>query len=140
MQDAFGTIIFIVVIVGMIVAVATALGMGRLYDQIGSGGLSLRDGTDRPLGEGTSAVAAQVRDEEIRQLLQARSNVRVKRGRKPLDIDAEMAAIKPPSVDAELLEEVRVLVEMRNRRRVRSGKEPLDVDAEIERQLRDLTR
>lgn len=143
MQQAFGTVIIVVVILGAVIALVTAFGMGRLYDEIGHGGLSLNDGTDRPEREPASgAVAAQLREDEIRQLLEARNAVRVGRGKAPLDVQAEMAALtrKQPDVDPELYEEVRVLVEMRNRRRVRKGESPLDVEAEIQRQLRDVMR
>ena len=66
--------------------------------------------------------------------------MRIGRGKAPLDVEAELAALErpKPKVDPELYEEVRVLVEMRNRRRVRKGEAPLDVEAEIERQLRDV--
>jgi hypothetical protein len=141
MQQAFGTVIIVVVILGAIIAVVSAVGMGRLYDEIGHGGLSLNDGLDRPAREPTSgAEASRLRDDEIRQLLEARNAVRIARGKAPLDVQAEMAALARPKldIDPELYEEVRVLVEMRNRRRVGKGQAPLDVDAEIERQLRDV--
>jgi hypothetical protein len=78
--------------------------------------------------------------EEIRQMIQARSDRREARGEPPLDVDAEVAALlRPPGgEDAELREEVRQLVIARNERRARRGEEPLDVEAEVERQLRDL--
>lgn len=138
MQHAFGTVIVVVVIIGVIVAVVTAIGMGGLYDQIGRGMFSLDKGEGRE--PASDAEAAAVRDDEIRQLLEARNAVRASRGKEPLDVQAEMAALaRPkPDVDPELYEEVRVLVEMRNRRRMRKGEPPLDVEAEIERQLRDV--
>jgi hypothetical protein len=138
MQQAFGTVIIVVVILGAIFAVATAVGMSGLYEQIGRGMFSLdKGGGAEPHSD---AEAAQVRDDEIRQLLEARNAVRVGRGKAPIDVDAEIAALSQPKadVDPELYEEVRVLVEMRNRRRVRKGEPPLDVEAEIERQLRDV--
>ncbi len=139
MQEAFGTVIVVVVIVGVVCAAVSMVGLGRAYDQIGHGGLSLYDGTDRgPRQTTTGAEAASVRDEEIRQLLQARNAVRAGRGRPPLDVEKEIAALSRPKVDPEILEEVRVLVEMRNRRLVRQGKAPLDVQSEIDRQLEEL--
>jgi hypothetical protein len=140
MQEAFGTVIVIVVIVGVVGAAIAIVGVGKAYEQIGHGGLSLFDGTDRPaLQPEPGSESARVRDEEIRQLLEARNAVRVSRGRAPLDVDAEIAALARPQVDPEILEEVRVLVEIRNRRLVRQGQQPLDVEAEIDRQLRELT-
>jgi len=137
-QDAFGLVIFGVVIVAVIVAVLTLRVTGRAYDQIGRGGMSLRDGSDRPVGEATPAMAVAERDEEIRQMLEARNARRLRQGREPLDVEAEMAALARPTIDPGLAREVRDLVIARNARRARQGKEPLNVDAEVERRLRDL--
>jgi hypothetical protein len=100
--------------------------------------MSLRDGSDRPAGETTPAMAAGERDEEIRQMLEARNARRVRQGREPLDLEAEMAALARPAIDPGLAREVRDLVIARNARRARQGKEPLDVEAEVERRLREL--
>jgi hypothetical protein len=138
MQDAFGIVLVVVVVLAAIVAIGTLGGFGRAYDQIGRGGLSLRDGSDRPAGEIAPAMAAGERDEEIRQMLEARNARRLRQGREPLDLEAEMAALARPALDPGLAREVRDLVIARNARRARQGKEPLDVEAEVERRLRDL--
>jgi hypothetical protein len=135
MQEVFGLVLFAVVLVGLIVAVATFLTSGRAYEQIGKGGLSLRDGTDRPADE---PVTAAVRDYEIRQMLVARNERRVRRGEEPLDVEAELAQLTRPALDPALAAEVRDLVEARNERRARQGKPPLDVEAEVARRLREL--
>ena len=72
--------------------------------------------------------------------MEAKSARRVARGEAPLDVDAEIAALKPaaPAADEGLRDEVRQLVVARNERRMRRGQEPLDVEQEVERQLRDL--
>jgi hypothetical protein len=136
-QDALGVIIFVVVVAAAIVAVGTVVASGGAYDHIGRGGLSLRDGSDAgpPAPAGTAAAE---RDEEIRQMLEARSARRVRQGRAPLDVEAELAALARPRVDAALVAEVRQLVEARNARRARQGRPPLDVEAEVARQLREL--
>jgi hypothetical protein len=133
MQDAFGIVLVVVVVLAAIVAIVAFIGSGRTYEQIGRGGMSLGEGSDRPAPE-TPAVAAA----EIRQMLEARNARRVRQGKEPLDIDAEMAALARPSVDPGLAAEVRQLVEARNARRARQGKEPLDVEAEVARRLREL--
>ena len=77
-------------------------------------------------------------EEEVRQLVQAKSDRREARGEAPLDVDAEVAALlRPPAteIDPELREEIRQLVVARNHRRMRAGKPPLDVEAEIEREI-----
>jgi hypothetical protein len=137
-QEAFGIVIVVVVVLAAIVAVVAAAGSGRAYDQIGRGGLSLGDGADRPAREPTPSVAAGEREAEIRQMLEARNARRLRQGKEPLDLDAELAALERPAVDPGLAAEVRQLVEARNARRLRQGKEPLDVDAEVARRLREL--
>ena len=139
MQDAFGIVLVVVVVLAVIVAIITIAGFGRAYDQIGRGGLSLRDGSDRPQREVTPAMAAGERDEEIRQMLEARNARRIRQGRDPLDLEAEMAALSRPAIDPGLAGELRDLVVARNARRARQGKEPLDVEAEVARRLRELT-
>jgi hypothetical protein len=139
MQDAFGIVLVVVVVLAAIVAIVTLGGFGRAYDQIGRGGLSLGDGSDRPAHDVTPAMAAGERDEEIRQMLEARNARRIRQGKEPIDVEAEMAALARPAVDPGLAGEVRDLVIARNARRARQGKEPLDVEAEVERRLRDLT-
>jgi hypothetical protein len=134
-QDAFGIVLVVVVVLAAIVAVVTFLGSGRAYEQIGRGGLSLGDETDRP--PPTPAIAAGERDEEIRQMLAARNARRVRQGQEPLDIEAELAALTRPAADPALAVEIRQLVEARNARRVRQGQEPLDVEAEVSRRLRE---
>jgi hypothetical protein len=144
MQDAFGIVIFAVVGIGFVVGIATLFGRGRAYDEIGRGGLSI--GEDRDLrpraSSGASApVNKAERDDDIRQMLEARNARRAARGEATVDVEDELRELTSPVPaprDPEILEEVRTLVEARNARRIARGKEPLDVEAEIERQLRDL--
>jgi hypothetical protein len=133
MEDAFGTIVWIVAVVGALVAVFTLVGSGRSYRQIGGGEL-VRDHDD---DDGPAE-----REEEIRQMLEARNARRVRRGEAPLDVEIERAALEPApptGVDDALREEIREHVVARNARRVRAGSAPLDVEGEIERRIRDLT-
>jgi hypothetical protein len=139
-QDAFGIVLVVVVVLAAIVAIVTFLGTGRAYEQIGRGGLSLGDGSDRPARDPTPAMAAGERDAEIRQMLEARNARRVRQGKEPIDIEAELAALTRPVADPALVTEIRQLVEARNARRVRHGEEPLDVEAEVARRLRDLAQ
>ena len=91
MQDAFGTVIVAVVICGAVIAVITFLSTGKLYDQIGRGAFSIDEerGRGRPTSGGGGGSARE-RDDEIRQLLQARNDRRLRRGETPLDVDAEV--------------------------------------------------
>ena len=140
-QDAFWTVLLIVVIGGAVVAVITFVGTSKLYDQIGRGGLSINEeaGRGKP-GAATTVEAAGVREDEIRQLLAARNEHRAKRGQAPLDVEAELRRLTATtSVDSALREEIRQLVVARNERRARAGKPPLDVEEEVERQVRELS-
>jgi hypothetical protein len=142
MQEAFGIVVFVVVGVGVVIAIATLFTRGRLYDDIGRGGMSI--GEDRDVRPREPAAAAPVnaaeRDDEIRQMLEARNARRAARGEATVDVEAELHALThpPPAADPGIVEEVRALVEARNARRIARGQEPLDVEAEIARQLRDL--
>ena len=135
MHAAFGIVLFVVVAFGVLVAVATFVGRSTLYDQIGKGGLSM----DRMVSEtDTTPVSAAVREEEIRQMLEAQNARRERQGRPLLDIDAEIARLDAPQIDPGLRDEIRQLVLARNARRERQGKPPLDVETEIARQIAEL--
>ena len=141
-----GTVFIIVVLVALPVgALVFAMGAGNALQKIGKGDFALEQDFPQSSQGTVHAVSAEVREEEIRQMIQARSDRGVAKGREALDVDAEVekllaAATVGPSLgdDPALREEVRQLVVARNERRQRQGKEPLDVEQEIERQLRDL--
>jgi hypothetical protein len=141
MQDAFGYVIFGVTILAAIVAVVTLGSSREAFKQIGANGLN--DGSDRPADEPTSGAGfVALRDEEARQMLEARNARRTRKGQAPLDVEAELARLvagPAPGADPQLVGEVRDLVRSRNRRRIRQGKEPLDVETEVRRQLADLS-
>jgi hypothetical protein len=132
----FGTVLIGVSLVAVVVAAASYWGSGRIYSGLGRGDLEME--RDRPAAAPASAAEAQ---DEIRQMLEAKSRRREARGEAPLDVNAELQELttgSPAPADPALREEVRQLVIARNERRLRQGKEPLDVEAEIDRQLRDL--
>jgi hypothetical protein len=130
----FGTVVIVVAIVAVVVAALSYRGSGRIYSGLGrEGGLEMT----REQGSAAPADGAEVQ-EEIRQLLEAKSARRQARGEPAIDVEAELAELTRPATGADpaLREEVRQLVVARNERRLRQGKEPLDVEAEIDRQLR----
>ena len=47
MQDAFGIVLLVVVGLGVVVAIASLFGRGRLYDDIGRGGMSIGEDRDQ---------------------------------------------------------------------------------------------
>jgi hypothetical protein len=131
----FGTVLIGVSVLAVLVAVVSYWGSGRIYSGLGRSDLEME--RDRP----AAAASAAETQEEIRQMLEAKSRRREARGEAPLDVEAELAELTsgtPGPGDPALREEVRQLVVARNERRRRQGKEPLDVEAEIDRQLRDL--
>ncbi|HEU4658803.1 MAG TPA: hypothetical protein VFR97_14840 [Capillimicrobium sp.] len=132
MEDAFVYVVVAVTALATIVGVVTLAGAGRSYDQIGRGGLSL---DEPPKGPPAGASAGAVRDDEIRQMLEARNARRARRGEAPLDVERELARLTAPAVDPALEAEIRDLVVARNARRARKGQPPLDVETEVRRQL-----
>jgi hypothetical protein len=167
MQAAFPLVLFGSIVLFIVMGLLSMLTRNNLYDQIGQGGLTMGedqlgggvasepsgmrpaiDGVGPGGAGGTGSVGDPAeRDQEIRQMLQARSDRLVRQGHAPLDIDAELARLQPPdhpradgsgSHDAALAAEVRQLVVARNERRGRRGLEPVDVEAEVQRTLAEL--
>jgi hypothetical protein len=141
-----GTILILIVLVALpIGAIVFAAGAGNALKQIGKGDLAIDQDLPQSSGANIAPVSAAVREEEIRQMVQARSDRGVAKGREPLDVDDEVEKLLAPErggpglgADPQLREEVQQLVVARNERRQRQGKRPLDVEAEVERQLREL--
>jgi hypothetical protein len=141
-----GTVFILVALLALpIGAIVFAMGAGGALKQIGKGQFAMEQDFPQSSQGSIHTVSAEVREEEIRQMIQARSDRGVARGRNALDVDAEVEKLLAegsggPGLgrDRALREEVRQLVVARNERRQRQGKEPLDVEREIERQLREL--
>ncbi|HEY2161253.1 MAG TPA: hypothetical protein VGH24_08105 [Solirubrobacteraceae bacterium] len=136
MHAAFGTVLWIVCIGGVIVAFVALIASRRTWDDFGKDGLLM----DSEIGRGAShsPAALRERDDEIRQMLEARNARRIRRGEQPIDIEQELAKLTAPQIDPELRQEIRQLVIARNYRRTRTGKPPLDVETEIEREISEL--
>jgi hypothetical protein len=153
MQSAFPIVVFGAVGLSVVMSIVFLVSRGSVYDEIGQGGLPGEgELPDAPRGGGPTAdamlasnpeLARAEREHEIRQMLQARSDRRVRRGEPALDVDAEVAklmAAQPASTqhDQGIAEEVLQLVVARNERRERQGLEPLDIEAEVARTLAEL--
>jgi hypothetical protein len=139
MQDAFGIVIFAVVGISVVIAIGTLFLRGKVYDEIGRGGIG-DDREIRPMGNRSHSsgyVDVAERDAEIRQMLGARNARAAARGEAEVDVEDELARLTAPAVDPALREEVREMVVARNRRRESRGEAPLDVEAEVDRQLRE---
>lgn len=140
-----GMVLVIVVLIALpLGAFVFARGAAGALNQIGRGQFAMEQDFPQRSAGSVHTVSAEVREEEIRQMVQARSDRGVARGREALDVEAEveklLASQSGPRLgsDKVLREEVRQLVLARNERRQRQGKKPLDVEREIERQLREL--
>ena len=139
MQDAFGIVMFAVVAISAVIAVVSLFSRGKLYDEIGRGGI----GDDREINPAAAQsqspghVDVAERDAEIRQMLGARNARAAARGEAELNVEDELQRLTAPAIDPALRAEVRELVVARNRRREARGEAPLDVEPEVERQLRE---
>lgn len=142
-----GEVILIVALAVIpIAAIVFIAGAGNAFRQIGKGQLSVQFEDDLPqqMRDSDAEASPEMREEEIRQLLEAKAYRQSSRGESPLDVEAELGRLLSEPAqgasadDPALREEVRQLVVARNERRLRQGKEPLDVETEIERQLREL--
>jgi hypothetical protein len=129
-----GTLVWVVLIVAILIALAAVAASNKPWQDYGKDHLVM----DRDTHSGprpASASAQQERDEEIRQMLEARNAHRARRGEEQVDVEQELRRLTRPQIDPQLREEIRDLVKARNYRRTRAGKPPLDVDAEVEREI-----
>jgi hypothetical protein len=142
-----GEVILIVFFATIPIALLSfVLGAGNAFRQIGKGQFAVEFERDVRGGitDDSASTSPQAREDELRQMLEAKAYRQRSRGERPLDVEGELTKLltEAPSTslepDPQLAEEVRQLVVARNERRVRQGQEPLDVDREVERQLREL--
>src|SRR6476661_1010644 len=109
------------------------------WDSIGKGAFAIEQQLPLPryVNRPEPAADPAIRAAEVRQMLEAKSARRSRRGEAPIDVEAEAArlleATEPvpgpgAGQDLELRAEVRQLVISRNERRMRRGIEPLDVE------------
>jgi hypothetical protein len=130
MHGAFGTVIWVVCIAAAVIALLALVSNRRTWDDYGKDHLLMDSEAPR-----SGPTAVHERDEEIRQMLEARNSRRRRRGEEPIDIETELSRLTAPAVDPELRQEIRDLVKARNYRRVRAGKPPLDVETEVQREI-----
>jgi hypothetical protein len=135
-QGAFGTVVLVVCGVGIAGAVVVLLLGRRTWEDYGRNHLVMERSPSQP---SAGSAAMSERDEEIRQMLEARNARRRRRGEPELDVEQELSRLSAPAVDDELRGEIRDMVVARNHRRARQGKPPLDVEAEIQRQIAALS-
>ena len=140
-----GEVIVLIVLVAIPAAALSFLGAGTAFKQIGKGPLSIEQELPQK-GAAPQPISPELREAELRQLLEAKAYRQGQRGEEQLDVEAELERLLETErgagsglrADAQLVAEVRQLVEASNARRIRMGREPLDVEAEVQRQLDEL--
>jgi hypothetical protein len=137
-QSAFGTVVWVVCGVGIVGAIASLLLSAKTWEQYGKHHLLMDRETSGSVPADSSAAVAE-RDEEVRQMLEARNARRRRRGEPEIDVERELNRLTALAIDPDLRSEIRDLVVARNHRRARQGKPPLDVEAEIEREIAGLS-
>ena len=142
-----GEVILIIVFAAIpVAALFFVLGAGNALRQVGKGQFSVEFDSEAPRGmrDSDAETTAEVREDEVRQMLEAKAYRQSARGETPVDVASELERLMteappaPTGEDPQLRDEVRQLVIARNQRRARQGKEPLDVESEVERRLREL--
>src|SRR4051812_1163537 len=142
-----GEVILIIVFTTIPIALLTfVLGAKNALDQVGKGQFSVEFESDLPskITDSDAEGGPAAKEDEVRQLLEAKAYRQRTRGETPLAVNAELNRLlterpaAPAGTDPRLAAEVRQLVVARNERRARQGKEPLDVEQEVARQLREL--
>lgn len=134
MHGPLATLVWVVLIVAVVIALAAIASSTKPWDDYGKDRLLMDHDTPSGPRPG-SGSALQERDEEIRQMLEARNAHRLRRGEEGVDVEQELRRLTKPQIDPQLRQEIRDLVQARNYRRTRAGKPPLDVDAEVEREI-----
>jgi hypothetical protein len=130
------------------IAAFTFARSGAAWNEIGKGRFGVMHSMPPPrMAQPSPEIDLAIQAAEARQMLEAKSYRRTRRGEAPLDVEAEVTALLDPELgggkapkrglDEKLRAEVRALVIARNERRMRRGEEPLDVEAETERQIAD---
>jgi hypothetical protein len=139
-----GAVLMLVTVITTPIAAIVFARSGAAWDSIGKGPMAIEQElphVPRYLTPPDAPVDRIAQEAEVRQMLEAKSERRLRHGEAPLDIEAEtarlLAAPAPAATDVSLRYEVRQLVIARNDRRLRRGQKPLDVEAETERQLAD---
>lgn len=122
---------------------------GPAWKELGKGRFGVMHSMPPPrmgMAQPSPEIDLAIQAAEARQMLEAKSYRRTRRGEDPLDVEAEVAALldselsggkRKRGLDEKLRSEVRELIVARNERRMRRGQEPLDVEAEVERQVAD---
>lgn len=143
-----GTVLMAITLVTAPIAAIVFARSGPLWRSLGKGPLAIEQElphVPRYLTPPEPAVDGVAQEEEVRQMLEAKSERQRQRGERPLDVEVETARLlqgpaRPAAGSREALrQEIRQFIVVRNERRLRRGQAPLDVEAEVERELGDFS-
>ena len=139
-----GTVLVAITVIVLPIAAIAFARSGSAWGDLGKGPFSVGQELPPPATRSDSAATVDaIRATEVRQMIEAKSYLRQRRGETPIDVEAEAALVlesisaEGEGIREELWTEVRELVLARNERRLRRGEAPLDVEAETQRQLAD---
>jgi len=135
-QSAFGIVIFTVVALSGVIAIGTFLFGGQPpHSSIGGNAFSATTGDP-------GVESPEMREDEVRQMLEARNRRRIARGEAPGDIDAEMRELlsnaQTEDVDNDVRAEVEAIIAARQARRRRKGRPEGDFQAEVDELIRTI--
>lgn len=137
MDSVFGIVIFSVVGISGLIAIGTFI-FGGAPPHSTIGGNTFVPSTGDP-----GVETEDMREDDVRQMLEARNKRRIARGESPADIDAELRELlsQPAEVstDAEIRAEVEAIITARHARRRRRGRPVGDFDTEVEELLRTIS-
>jgi hypothetical protein len=140
-----GYVLVAITLIALPIAAGAFAASGPAWRGIGKGPFAIeQELPPTRMRQPEAPVDRKLQEAEARQMLEAKSYRRRRRGEAPLDVEAEMTRLLDapgaggPGIDEKLREEVRQLVLASNERRMRRGEQPLDVERETERQLEGL--
>jgi hypothetical protein len=140
-----GYVLAAITLVALPIAAAAFARSGPAWRGIGKGPFAIeQELPPTRMAQPQPPVDRALQETEARQMIEAKSYRRRRRGEAPIDVEAEVRRMLDspgaagPGIDEKLREEVRQLVVAGNERRMRRGEQPLDVEREIERQLEGL--
>lgn len=137
MDSVFGIVIFSVVGISGLIAIGTFI-FGGAPPHSSIGGNSFV-----PTNGDPGVETEDMRQDDVRQMLEARNRRRIARGESPADIDAELRELlaqpSEPQNDAEIRAEVEAIITARHARRRRRGRPVGDFETEVEQLLRTIS-
>jgi hypothetical protein len=140
-----GAVLALITLVVLPIAAIAFARSGPRWREIGRGPMAIDQElpAQRPRGLPAEPADPAIQAAEARQMIEAKSYRRERRGEAALDVEAEVrealapAPVRGETLDEELRAEVRRLVIAGNERRLRRGQAQLNVEDETDRQLED---